>query len=190
MLCSCVWGTTAGLRQPLLVHDARSPGNRVFQSGVAHPPRAGGRQPKQERARQPPWFNQRRCKRESFPWSAHADCSWRTTLRPGRRIALSAMHKRMFTRAGGVSPPWLTTASARAIAHTHVTTVSPTKSGGRQPAVAQNRIGNRNRPHPRGVRLLHKSGGRKPPVGSGTALTASGKDCRMAAGERQPPVGW
>jgi hypothetical protein len=74
LTCSCVSGTTAGLRQPLLLHDVRSPGNRVFQSGVAHAPRAGGVSP--------PWFNQRRCKRESFPWSAHADRSWRTTLRP------------------------------------------------------------------------------------------------------------
>jgi hypothetical protein len=32
----------------------------------------------------------------------------------------------------------------------------------------------------------NKSGGRKPPVGSGTALTASGKGCRMAAAERGP----
>jgi hypothetical protein len=30
----------------------------------------------------PPWFNQRRCERESFPRSAHADRSWHTTLRP------------------------------------------------------------------------------------------------------------
>jgi hypothetical protein len=54
----------------------------------------------------PPWFNQRRCERESFPRSAHADRSWRTTLRPGWRIAPSAMHKHMFTRTARVSPPW------------------------------------------------------------------------------------
>jgi hypothetical protein len=32
----------------------------------------------------------------------------------------------------------------------------------------------------------NKSGGRQPPVGSGIALTASGKGCRMAAAERGP----
>jgi hypothetical protein len=31
--------TTVGLRQPLLMHDVRSPGNRVLQCGVAHAPR-------------------------------------------------------------------------------------------------------------------------------------------------------
>jgi hypothetical protein len=61
------------------------------------------------------------------------------------------------------------------------------QQGDRQPAVAQNRIGNRDRPHARGDRLLHKSGGRKPPVGLGIALTASGEGCRMAAGEHSPP---
>jgi hypothetical protein len=127
LTCSCVSGTTAGLRQPLLLHDVRSPGNDLLQCGVAHAPRAasvsppwlrtasaaaiahtpaaidcytraGGVSPPWVRephlqlvakvaewllaSVSPPWFNQRRCKRERFPRLAHADCSWRTTLRP------------------------------------------------------------------------------------------------------------
>jgi hypothetical protein len=127
LTCSCVWGTTVGSRQPLLLHDVRSPGNDLLQCGVAHAPRAatvsppwlrtasaaaiahtpaaidcytraGGVSPPWVRephlqlvakvaewllaSVSPPWFNQRRCKRERFPRLAHADCSWRTTLRP------------------------------------------------------------------------------------------------------------
>jgi hypothetical protein len=54
-----------------------------------------------------------------------------------------------------------------------------TKSGGRKPPVAQNRIGNRNRPHTRPTE--------QPSVGSENALATSGEGCRMAAGERSPP---
>jgi hypothetical protein len=46
------------------------------------------------------------------------------------------------------------------------------QQGDRQPALAQNPIGNRNRPHARGDRLLHKSGGRKPPVVQPTPVQA------------------
>jgi hypothetical protein len=62
------------------------------------------------------------------------------------------------------------------------------QQGDRQPAVGRNPIGNGNRPHTRDDRLLDKSGGRKPPVVSGNALTASGEGCRMASGERKPSV--
>ncbi len=69
---------------------------------------------------------------------------------PGMRVSATPCNRRRLPRERRTSLPG-------------ATTVSPNKSGGRKPPVAQNCIGNRNRPHPRDDRLLDKSGGRKPP---------------------------
>jgi hypothetical protein len=54
LTCSRVSGTTAGLRQPLLLHDVRPPGNHFLQSGVEPVPRAASVSPNKSGGRKPP----------------------------------------------------------------------------------------------------------------------------------------
>jgi hypothetical protein len=99
LTCSCVSGTTAGLRQPLLVHDARSPGNHFLQCGVAQAPRAA--------TVSPPWFGEPHAVRRK-PRTIRRPCNGRTTGRPSARLCqvariFSAMC-RTRTRKNGSSP--------------------------------------------------------------------------------------
>jgi hypothetical protein len=115
---------------------------------------------------------------------------------PGMRVSATPCNRRRLPRerrtslpgaatvspnkSGGRQPP-VGSGSALATAtwHSSENLRAATKSGGRQPAVAQNCIGNGNRSHTRPTE--------QPSVGSENALATSGEGCRMPAGERSPP---